>query len=114
MGNQSIEKKIQQLEKEVCKKSFSMKDIVCENYDWNVFYERMQFLIKRLLKTFQRLHKETMDFEITTDSDREPDKLGFFYYSKYGHIEIWYQINRNKLIFNEIKTDVYQQIHALV
>ncbi|WP_144537183.1 hypothetical protein [Bacillus thuringiensis] len=114
MSNQLIEKKVRQLKKEISKRSFSMKDIVCENYDWIVFYEHMQVLIKRLFKTFQRLHKETMDFDVITDSDREPDKLGFFYYSKYGHIEIWYQINRSHLIFNEIKTDLYNQVYALI
>lgn len=114
MSNQLIEKRVQQIKKEVSNQSFSIKDIVCENYDWSVFYEHMQVLIKRLFKTFQRLHKETMDFDVLTDSDRESDKLGFFYYSKYGHIEIWYQINRNKLIFNEIKTDLYNQVYALV
>lgn len=114
MNNQLIEKKVQQLKKEVSNQSFSMKDIVCKSYDWIVFYEHMQVLIKRLFKTFQRLHKETMDFDVITDSDREPDKLGFFYYSKYGYIEIWYQINRNKLICNEIKTDLYNQVYALV
>ncbi|PFF51829.1 MULTISPECIES: hypothetical protein [Bacillus cereus group] len=114
MSNHLIEKKVQQLKKEVCKKSFSMMDIVCKGYDWCVFYEHIQVLIKRLFKTFQRLHKETIDFEIITDSDRNADKLGLFYYSKYGHVEVWYQINSNELTFNEIKTDFYKQVYALV
>lgn len=114
MNNQLIEKKVRQLKKEISKRSFSMKDIVSENYDWIAFYERIQVLIKRLFKTFQRLHKETMDFEVITDSDRNTDRLGLFYYSKYGHVEVWYQIQKSKLTFEEIKTDFYQQVYALV
>ncbi|MFJ8531182.1 hypothetical protein [Bacillus sp. NPDC094106] len=114
MFNDLIRRKIIQMKKEVGSKTFYVKEMVYEDYDWCVFHEHVQLLIKRLFKTCQRLHKETMDFEITTDSDREKDKLSFLYYSKYGHVEIWYQIEDDKLMFADLKTEIYQEVYCLV